>query len=125
MRRITKGLFPKRGLRPTLSSPRHAAAARWKMAYVTSALNEEQRLPGLAIVAAMLGHASDETATKHYARASTGDGVYPVPEPDPAEIARIRHCLKAMARGSPYPEAVMHGQRCAEACLAVGFRPGA
>ena len=103
MRRITKALFPKRQQRPTLSSPRHAAAARWKMVYVAGALNEEQRLLGLAIVAAMLGHASDETATRHYARASTGDGAYPVPEADPAEIARIRHCLKDMPNRPPKP----------------------
>jgi len=99
MRRVTKSLYKKRQQRPTLTSPRHAAAARWKMVYVASALDEDERLRGLAIVAALFGHASDETATRHYARASASGGAYPVPTADPAEVARIRHRLKAMPGG--------------------------
>ena len=90
MRRVTKLLFPRRKRRPTLSSARHAATARWKMNYVVSARSEEDRELGLAIVAALLGHATDETATRHYARAGEADGRFPTPTPEPAEVARIR-----------------------------------
>ncbi|UWU77909.1 hypothetical protein N2603_05455 [Bradyrhizobium huanghuaihaiense] len=61
MRRVTKQLFPTRKRRPTLSSARHAAAARWKAVYVAPARTPEEKELGLAIVAALLGHASDET----------------------------------------------------------------
>lgn len=90
MRRVTKQLFPRRQRRPTLSSARHAATARWKMNYVVSARTSEDKELGLAIVAALLGHATDETATNHYARAGEADGRFPVPTPDPAEVARVR-----------------------------------
>jgi hypothetical protein len=90
LRRVTKALFPRRGERPTLSSGRHAAAARFKVAYVVTAQTEEEKLLGLAMVAALLGHATDLTATQHYARAGKSKSRYPVPEPDPVEVARIR-----------------------------------
>ncbi len=90
MRRVTKQLFPKRQRRPTLSSARHAATARWKMKYVVPACSAEDKELGLATVAALLGHASDETATRHYARAGEVKGRFPIPTPDPAEVARIR-----------------------------------
>jgi integrase len=95
MRRLTKLLFPRRQRRPTLSSARHAAVARWKMNYVVTARSAEDRELGLAIVAALLGHASDETATKHYARAGEADGRFPTPTPDPAEVARVRQRYSA------------------------------
>jgi hypothetical protein len=89
MRRVTKRLFhPRRKKFPKLSSARHMAAARWKHQYVASAQNEEEKLHGLAIVAALMGHANDETATRHYARASKG--TFPIPTADPSEVARIR-----------------------------------
>jgi integrase len=90
MRRATKALFPKRKRRPTLSSVRHAAAARWKAAYVAGARNSDEKVTGLATVAALMGHATDETATMHYARAETGSSNFPVPLPEPSEVARIR-----------------------------------
>lgn len=95
MRRVTKALFPRRQRRPTLSSARHAATARWKMNYVVSARSTEDKELGLAIVAALLGHATDETATRHYARAAEADGRFPTPTPDPAEVARIRRRYSA------------------------------
>jgi hypothetical protein len=97
MRRETKRLFRGRKRRPTLSSARHAAAARWKQAYVAGPKTEEEKLRGLAVVAALLGHASDATATIHYARAREGRSQFPVPSPDRAEVARIRQ------RYSPAP----------------------
>ncbi|MDA9490997.1 hypothetical protein [Bradyrhizobium sp. CCBAU 11361] len=90
MRRVTRQLFPRRQRHPTLSSARHAAVARWKMNYVVSARSPENKELGLAIVAALLGHASDETATRHYARAGEAEGRFPTPTPDPAEVARVR-----------------------------------
>jgi hypothetical protein len=92
MRRVTKALFPRRteAEHPTLSSVRHAAAARFKAAYVATATTEEEKMRGLAMVAALLGHASDATATEHYARADGRDDRYPVPVPDALEVARVR-----------------------------------
>ncbi|MGM4903445.1 hypothetical protein AB8B21_31490 [Tardiphaga sp. 866_E4_N2_1] len=92
MRRSTKTLFSRRmkAAHPTLSSVRHVAAARFKMVYVASATTEEEMQLGLAKVAALLGHASDASATEHYARAGGLDGRYPVPVPDALEVARIR-----------------------------------
>jgi integrase len=96
MRRATRRLFSTRKQRPTLSSVRHAASARWKAHYVGAGRNEEQKLLGLAIVAAMMGHATDETATIHYARANGGGGDYPLPSPDPGEVARIRQVYSGL-----------------------------
>jgi hypothetical protein len=107
MRRVTKVLFPRRGERPTLSSGRHAAAARFKRAYVATATTEEEKLHGLAMVAALLGHATDATATQHYARAGNSKSRYPVPEPDPVEVARIRRRYSELDQSSkdPSPDA--------------------
>ena len=89
-RRVTKALFPRRTEteHPTLPSVRHAAAARFKAAYVSTATTEDERLQGLAMVAALLGHASDATATEHYARADGRNGRYPVPVPVPDALER-------------------------------------
>ncbi|WP_027547411.1 hypothetical protein [Bradyrhizobium sp. WSM2254] len=95
MRRVTKQLFPRRQRRPTLSSARHAATARWKMNYVVSARSPEDKELGLAIVAALLGHATDETATRHYARAGEAGGRFPTPTPAPEEVARVRKRYRA------------------------------
>jgi hypothetical protein len=80
-----------------LYTPRHEAAARWKAVYVNSATTDEERLRGLAIVAALLGHATDETATIHYGRPRRGEGGssrFPVPVPDAAEVARVRRRMQ-------------------------------
>jgi hypothetical protein len=106
MRRETKKLFPRRTKHPMLSSVRHAAAARFKAAYVATATTEEEKLRGRAMVAALLGHASDATASRHYARASGGKSRFPVPIPDPAEVARIRRRFAAPKhRDDPVPDA--------------------
>ena len=97
MGQITKSLFPRRQKQPTLYTPRHEAAARWKAVYVNSATTDEERLRGLAIVAALLGHATDETATIHYGRPRRGEGGssrFPVPVPDAAEVARVRRRMQ-------------------------------
>lgn len=103
LRRVTKALFPRRTEHPTLSSGRHAAAARFKAAYVASAVSEEAKLHGLAMVAALLGHATDATATQHYARAGNSKSRYPVPEPDPVEVARIRRRYSELDQSSKDP----------------------
>ncbi|OAN44274.1 hypothetical protein A6A04_21110 [Paramagnetospirillum marisnigri] len=58
--RTTRELWPHRKKHYTLYSPRHQAAANWKMI-----LDKEQ-------IAALMGHASMETATTHYGRRSAG-----------------------------------------------------
>ncbi len=100
MRRVTKALFPRRteAEHPTLSSVRHAAAARFKAAYVATATTEEEKLRGLAMVAALLGHASDATATEHYACAHGRDDRYPVPVPDALDVAHVRRRYSEPAR---------------------------
>lgn len=90
MHDVSEKLFRKdRQLRPTLSSVRHAAVSRWKQAYIAEAKTAEAKQRGRAIVAALMGHASDESATKHYARARKGSSKYPIPRADPAEVARV------------------------------------
>jgi integrase len=94
--RITAKLFPRSKRPPTLYSMRHEAAARWKDAYLSTDQSTEQRVAGLAIVAALLGHISDETASKHYGRPHGGAKEmdrFPVPHADPAEVAKVRRRL--------------------------------
>jgi integrase len=96
MSRLTGALFPHRKTLPTLYSTRHEATARWKATYLSADKSIEQRIAGLATVAALLGHISDETASKHYGRPSRGSkemGRFPVPHADPAEVAKIRRRL--------------------------------
>jgi hypothetical protein len=96
MRRITKKLFPRRRRRPTMYTPRHVFAARCKAFFIPPRASLSERAAGLAKIAALLGHASDATATDHYARPGKEDrtGHPPVPTPDPAEVARVK-CVYA------------------------------
>jgi integrase len=94
--RLTEELFSRRETRPTLYSMRHEATARWKAAYLSPDQSTEQRIAGLAIVAALLGHISDETASTHYGRPRRGAkemAQFPVPHADPAEISKVRQRL--------------------------------
>jgi len=96
MYRISNRIFQRRKRRPTLYSPRHEAAARWKSDYMAGTATLEQRIEGAAMVAALLGHASDSTATSHYGRPQCGESGgsrYPTPVPDGAEVARVRKRL--------------------------------
>lgn len=93
MYRSAVKIFPRRKKRPTIYTARHIAAARWKAYYVNGAATPEARELGRAMVAALLGHATDETASQHYARpgrGGKGSGRFPVPAADPAEIAHVR-----------------------------------
>lgn len=98
MRDIAKEIFPRRKSRPTPYTPRHECRARWTAHYVRADMTDEQREHGLAIVAAVLGHASDETATRHYGRPrrdETSRG--PIPHADPAEVAKVhKRLLKSL-----------------------------
>jgi hypothetical protein len=89
---LTNKLFNRRALRPTIYSGRHEAIARWKAQYVNTAQTAEELAEGLAIVAALAGHGSDETATKHYGRPQKGQIScrYPSPCAEPIEVARVR-----------------------------------
>ena len=114
MYRISGNIFQRRKRCPTLYSPRHEAAARWKSEYMAGSATLEQRLDGAAMVASLLGHASNSTATSHYGRPHRGESgglIYPIPVPDSAEVARVRKRLARKverlalrsARTSPKP----------------------
>ncbi|SFD51430.1 hypothetical protein SAMN05428997_13113 [Bosea sp. CRIB-10] len=91
MRVIAKRLFPRRKRRPTPYSVRHAVSARLKRHYIGNARTRDERDLGAAIVAALMGHAADDTASRHYGNASgKGGRGYPIPKADPVEVARIR-----------------------------------
>jgi hypothetical protein len=80
-----------------LYSARHAAIARWKAIYMTAERGSAQWLEGAATIAALCGHATDVTATQHYARARASSGPsanLPVPMAHSKEVARIRPLLE-------------------------------
>jgi integrase len=93
--RLAKRLFPRRTSLPSLYSTRHEAAARWKARYVVPDQSPEMRTFALAVVAALLGHASDESAAEHYGRPRRGGkkevSRFPSPHADPSEVAKVRH----------------------------------
>ncbi|MBY0380562.1 MAG: hypothetical protein K2W78_01395 [Xanthobacteraceae bacterium] len=91
---ITRELWPRRKEWPTLYSARHVAIAGWKAFYVRNGQGPAERLEALAVVAALCGHGSDETASKHYARANAASGKSPVPAADPAEVQNVRRVIK-------------------------------
>lgn len=78
LRRAQAELWPRRRARYALSSARHACAAALK------------RRLGRAEVAAVMGHASDRTAGRSYARAASGNPGAVLPVPDPASVAAVR-----------------------------------
>jgi hypothetical protein len=56
----------------------------------------EERTRARAVLAALLGHASDATATQHYGRPGRGGreiSRFPSPHADPAEVAKVRRQL--------------------------------
>lgn len=83
MWRKTRSLWPRRATHYTLYSGRHTFAARAKQFF------------SQAEVAALMGHISDETAGRHYGRASSrgtagiGDIPWPLPVPDPAAVEMV------------------------------------
>lgn len=85
LRETCKRLWPRRKRGYALYSCRHEFSAQAKRFY-----SPEE-------VAALMGHASDATATDHYARPrrgkAEGPSALPLPEPDPLEVARVRRVL--------------------------------
>jgi hypothetical protein len=76
--------------------PRRKTTARWKSAYLSEDQSIKQRLTGVAIIAALLGHISDETASRHHGRSRRGEkemGRFPVPQADPVEVSKVRQRL--------------------------------
>ncbi|MBM6583929.1 hypothetical protein ILT44_27380 [Microvirga sp. BT689] len=84
LRDLCRGLWPKRKQHYTLYSCRHEFAAQVKAGYGDP-----------ATVAALMGHASDATASSHYGRPRRGGetATITLPEPDPQEIAMVRSRL--------------------------------
>ncbi len=105
LRETCQALWPRRKHGYTLYDCRHDFSARAKLVY------------NPAEVAALMGHASDETATRHYGRKPSGGLASALdlglPEPDPAEAARVRRILEAKrmrlaniaASAEPLPQA--------------------
>jgi hypothetical protein len=97
MTKITRSLFPRRKKWPTLYSPRHEAIARWKAHYWRDRQSRAEELHALATVAALAGHASDKTATTHYARRAKGKiglDELPVPAAHPDQVATVRQVIR-------------------------------
>lgn len=89
---MARKAFPRRKKHPTLYCARHEFTARIKRHYLDLC---GDRFEAMAIVAALLGHATDATASEHYARPRRiGGRKFPVPGANPAEIAKIRPKLE-------------------------------
>ena len=82
-------VFPRRTTTITLYSGRHQFAADAKRAYADDP-------DGAAVVAALMGHATDLTASQHYARASAGRRGAVVPAANPSEVVKVR-CIKQVS----------------------------
>ncbi|KVZ44395.1 hypothetical protein [Burkholderia ubonensis] len=92
MKRATRACFGRRKKYPTLYSLRHQFVADAKRSGHSQ-----------AEVAALLGQASDETASRHYARAVSGESAVRV-SPIAAEVSRVRAKARAYQRTkSPSP----------------------
>jgi len=78
MNRAARSCFGKRKKYPTLYSTRHQVSADAKMSGLSR-----------AEVAALMGHATDETAGTHYARKVSGESVVGV-RPIPSEVSTVR-----------------------------------
>lgn len=85
--RTTRALWPRRKHHPTLYTPRHEFSAMAKLVY--------ERVE----VAAMMGHATDLTASVHYGRCRAGAkpltpdlsaAIACLPRPNPDEVMRVR-----------------------------------
>lgn len=96
MKGATKDLFPKRAKRPTLYTCRHQFSANLKNAGYS-----------LTEIAALMGHATDETATVHYGRKSRKKGGIAnsrvnLPEAYSPEVATVRQVYEAKSKNAPH-----------------------
>lgn len=96
LNRTVRKLFPRRGRQPTIYSARHQFIANAKAAGF-----------GRKEIAGMVGHGSEDTASKHYAREAAAWGEVKVrPHPDSlAGITRGREWSGGRPRASKGPEA--------------------
>jgi hypothetical protein len=90
--KIARELWPDRDEWPTLYTTRHLAVAAWKAHFLRKDQTDAERLDALATIAALMGHGSDATASRHYARANAGRKVI-VPSADPKQVARVRQVI--------------------------------
>ena len=94
LRKTCRSLWPRRKQIYGLYSCRHQCAADWKRAVEDRSEGGNANAPcsadGLVIVAALMGHASDDTASRHYARASAGRKGVRLPTIDAATAAPVR-----------------------------------
>jgi integrase len=86
---ICRATFPNRRKFPTLYSTRHQFAANAKSANFTK-----------CEIAALMGHATDKTATMHYGRKKHGSGSFAV-KPVSNEVSRIRVISKQKISKKP------------------------
>lgn len=78
LHKVCRKIWPKRKKQPSLYSPRHQFVANMKAMGVKR-----------EVLAALMGHASDETATSHYGRKA--DGTHAVtPQANGDEVKKIR-----------------------------------
>lgn len=90
LKRITKALWPRRKQRPTLYSARHQFTANAKAAGLTR-----------VEIAALMGHASIETAGNHYGRRTAGIGSSGFHiEPDTQDLQNVRDILSSKAESA-------------------------
>lgn len=89
--RANRELWPRRTLHITLGSCRHQFAANAKAAYSKE------------VVAALMGHATDQTAGQHYGKAKWGRGWPVLPQPEQDEVARVRRVAKGRAPDGTAP----------------------
>lgn len=79
MTSTTHKLWPRKIKRPSLYSGRHQFSANLKKA----------KMP-LSMLAALMGHGTDETATTHYGKGQFGRGNENGVEADPDDVSRVR-----------------------------------
>ena len=95
LRAVTKAIWPRRSRNVTMYSARHEFAAVAKLALASEP-------DGAATLAALMGHASDITASNHYGRYGRGkalsvyirDAVARLPSAKAEEIASVRRRLE-------------------------------
>jgi hypothetical protein len=95
---ITRKLWPRRRQRPCFYTTRHMFAAAAKDACLSGVCSREE-------LAALLGHATDATASTHYARPSRNGKAkrpFTLPVADPSEVARVRQVMNEREAKATY-----------------------
>ncbi len=98
LHQITLRLWPRRKRRIAFYTTRHMFVAAAKDSFLPGVRSREE-------IAALLGHATDATATMHYVRPSKGGKdkrAFTLPVPDPSEVARVRQVFEAREAKATY-----------------------